>query len=386
MKVGRRIGLLMAVALGLCGCRAAGTGSLAIHPRPLPARGSLDLEQFVAEHNRNANRIESLEAKPSITVAMAKRAPFHVDGRMALERPRNFKLDLSYFGTTKADIGSNDEEFWFWVSGEDKSIYWCKYSEVESSALAVAYQPEWIIEALGLQPISPEEADQIHLEEGPEPGTTALVFPAMRKQGKTYTRVMIVSNHDRRIKEYQLLSGEPKVVIAQAVASRYMEFPATAGDSADRETCFLPERIKLDWKRDQLVLDTMLREVKLNQFDPSRSALIFTEPTIEGYQRRNLAELTRGSRPDQPSRVRQTMPPPEPQKRVRLGRPAPLSDDGAVVPTLGEVSVQSGLPPTSATSPLEQLVGAPAPSAPVSPGTRAATWAWTRADASPLER
>ena len=40
----------------------------------------------------------------------------------------------------------------------DKSIYWCNYDELDSSPLAVTYQPDWIIEALGLKPISAEEA------------------------------------------------------------------------------------------------------------------------------------------------------------------------------------------------------------------------------------
>ena len=40
-------------------------------------------------------------------------------------------------------------------------IYWCNYDELDSSALAVTYQPDWIIEALGLKPITPEEAKGI---------------------------------------------------------------------------------------------------------------------------------------------------------------------------------------------------------------------------------
>ena len=36
-----------------------------VRPRP-----TFDLEEFVAEHNENAERIQSLEAKPAITVTM----------------------------------------------------------------------------------------------------------------------------------------------------------------------------------------------------------------------------------------------------------------------------------------------------------------------------
>ena len=60
--------------------------------------------------------------------------------------------------TVEADIGSNEEEFWFWVHNDEKRIYWCNYDELESSSLGVTYQPDWIIGALGLKPITPEEA------------------------------------------------------------------------------------------------------------------------------------------------------------------------------------------------------------------------------------
>src|SRR5262249_34892287 len=109
MRVGRRFWLAIALAVGSVGCRAAGTGTLSLHPRPLLQPGALDVEAFIVEHNRNAERIQSLEAKPSIKLA-SRLNKLPMEGRMALERPRNFRLELSSFGNSKADIGSNDDE------------------------------------------------------------------------------------------------------------------------------------------------------------------------------------------------------------------------------------------------------------------------------------
>ena len=133
MRIARSIMLAIAATLGASGCRAWSPGSLAPTPRPLAER-TFDMDEFVAEHNRNADRIQTLEAKPSIGVAgrcMKARA----DGRLALERPRNFKLELMSMGAVKADIGSNDEEFWFWVHNDEERIYWCNYDELDSSTL-----------------------------------------------------------------------------------------------------------------------------------------------------------------------------------------------------------------------------------------------------------
>jgi hypothetical protein len=378
MKVGRRILLVMAVAVSSIGCRAAGTGTFSLFPRPASTLGSLDVEEFVAQHNRNAESIQSLEAKPAIKVSLPWQPEFHVDGRMALERPRNFRLQLSHFNNSKADIGSNNDEFWFWVSNpKDRSVYWCNYSDLESSSLAVTYQPEWIIDALGLKSISPEEAKAIQEKTGPSPGTTALIFPITRSRSGSYRRWMIVSNRERRIKQLRIYTAtEPAALIAQAEPSQYKDFPAKPQETGTtNETCYLPSKLDLEWKRDQAMkLEVLLLEVTLNDFDPAWRTALFTEPKIEGYQRRNLAELNRGAgQPGQRTTARRTMPSPSVRNGIELGHPAPLADDdNPVVPNLDGATAQPSSRPPPVLPPLEALVGAPLPSPPESAGMRAA--------------
>ncbi|MFI5387430.1 MAG: hypothetical protein ACHQ50_15080 [Fimbriimonadales bacterium] len=381
MKVARRILLAMAT-LGLSSCVALNRGSLAPTPRA-PAEHTLDVAEFVAEHNRNAERIESLTAKPSIGVSgkMFKGRP---DGRLDLVRPRKFKLVLKSMGTTKADIGSNDEEFWFWVQGDDKSIYWCNYDELDSTPLAVTYQPDWIIEALGLKPISALEAAGIKVREGAEQGTTGLVFPPTRNGGETYTRMMIVSNQTRRIKEHRIYAGNLKTLLAQAEVKDFKDFDLGSSESGARGTCYLPESVKLDWKRDQLTLDVLLRDVTINQFEPAKAAAYFVEPVIPGYERVNLAEMSRGQPRESRTTVRRTLPPPEPRNGVKLGRPAPVSDDTTMVAPLGSALARRASGHT--TSQLEELVNAPSPVAPEAEAMRAASAAWSAGDASPIGR
>ena len=167
MKVAPRLlpAMLATLAtLGPAGCRTASMGSIA-HNRPpevRPQATSFDLQEFIAEHNENAERIQSLEAKPAITVTMGPKGETTsggVNGLLAVERPRNFKLELADSMSTIADIGSNDDRFWFWFkNNKDRSVYYCDYSELSSTSLAVTYQPDWIVEAMGLKEITPDEA------------------------------------------------------------------------------------------------------------------------------------------------------------------------------------------------------------------------------------
>ncbi len=386
MKIAPSILLAVAAMLSASGCRAWNTGSLSLAPTPRPLSERTLVDKFVAEHNKNADRIQSLEAKPTIGVygrVMKARA----DGRLALERPRNFKLELSSArGRKEADLGSNDEEFWFWVSNDkEKSIYWCNYADLNSSALAITYQPDWIIEALGLKPITPEEAAKIKLVDGEVRGTTALVFPTTRNGNETFTKMIVIENQTRRIKQNRIYAGNvqsplagSRNLVAQAEVGNYADYDVGSTDNADGQTCYLPESVKLEWKRDQLTLDVLMQEVKVNQFDSSRSTALFVEPVLPGHDRRNLAELNRSDRKGSRTTVRQTLPPPEPGHGVQLGRPTPDEDDTPNVPrTPASAAVRSR---GATTSPLEALVAPPLPVSPDNTTTQPVSSVWAQAN------
>jgi hypothetical protein len=389
MTFGRRFWLMMAVAVGLTGCRAAGTGSLSLHPRPALTQTSFDLDEFIAEHNSNAESLQSLKAQPTITVGNGKIRRVRVDGHLALQRPRDFKLEVTLQTVPKADIGSNADEFWFWVVNDDadnKSIYWCNYSDLESSNLSFTYQPDWIIDSLGLKPITPEEAARIQVHRGVKAGTTLLKFPIVRDQGEPYSREMVVSNADRRIEKLVIYSEKPRMPIAEAVPSNYQPYQGGAGGS-DRETCYLPQNLRLDWKREQLVLEVALKDVELNRLDRSMSAELFTEPEMPGYTRRNLAELSRGARPDRRTTTRQTIPPPESPTGIQLGRPSPMKEEEPPGPDLGRRPPRRAKEVDGPPLPtLDDLVGAPVSRPPMSGPIRPALFSSAPDAGSTVER
>jgi hypothetical protein len=384
MKAARQVLLAMA-ALCLGGCVALNRGSLNAKPRPIAER-SFDLDGFIADHNRNAESITSLEAKPTIGLRSKLRRG-QGDGRLAMVRPRNFKLEIysTVANRSLANLGSNDEEFWFWVqSSDDRSIYWCKYSELESSALSVAFQPDWIIEAIGLKPISPEEADSIRVERSDVANASALVFPPTKNHGETIQRVMIVSNYTRRIKEHRIYEiGHQKTVVAQAVVPTYQEIELEKSQSGAYQSCYLPQSVKLDWKKDQLSLDVVLQDVKVNQFDEARATAVFVEPVIPGYERVNLADMARAPRENR-TISRRTLPAPSSRDGVKLGRPAPEVDDPADRPHARASEPRRAAGGVS--SPLEDLVTAPLPVGPEGNSARQAASAMANADNSPIGR
>ena len=163
-------------------------------------------------------------------------------------------------------------------------------------------------------------------------------------------------------------------MIAQATIKNYRRFPLGARTSAEnsttaRETCSIPEKIVLEWKRELLSLDVVLKDVKVNQFDTSKRADRFVQPTIRGYAAVNLAEVARQKDPASSTAVRETIPVPETRNRVRLNPPLQIRGDDAAANTPRGHDQTRPKSPILAVPDLE-VVDAPVPTAPGTPADR----------------
>ncbi|MGE5754770.1 MAG: hypothetical protein ACM35G_03490 [Planctomycetaceae bacterium] len=396
MKPVRQVMLALQATLALAGCRTAGVGNLT-RPEPIAPPSSLSARGLIAEHNRNAKRIQSFEAKPSITIR-SEQMSGGISGMLALERPRSFKLDLfNTIGSKIGDIGSNDAEFWFWTKdGKQRAIYYCNYDDLASSSLAATFQPDWIVEAMGLRIIPEEEADEITVRRGTEPGTLVLTHRPTKSGGQTFTRVTILDESTRRIKVHKLFSGDQKVLLAQAtVTGGYQSVPITSAAGETGEAVFVPRALKLDWVQEKLALEVTLNQAKAGKegFKQSRREALFVEPKLgRGFERINLAKQAETRDPpeqaetrDPPATtVRETLP--APPTRVRLGEPTPLGlDETGTRPGDPGARADDDLPPR--TAPVERYIGPRIPSPPEPESVRAAaTSGWHNVPPSSFER
>lgn len=371
------------------GCRTAGVDNLT-RREPPPVPPTLDVRTVIDDHNRNAEAIATLEAQPSLVV-WARRRPVSVDGRLALERPRNFKLDIRHTAGEVADIGSNDEKFWFWVrDNSDKAVYYCNYDQAGNTPLVATMQPDWIVEALGLRVIPEEEADEIKVTRGETPGTLVLTHRPTRTGGETTMRITIVSEATHRIKEHRLCpANDPKTILAKAVIDDYME--VTDSEHAD-EKVFIPHKIKLDWVREKLAMEVTFhpRSTKVNtQFSADRRAALFVQVDRPGYQPLDLARNAksyanaRESGDGNETIIRDTRP--APPAGVELGEPAAEPAEGAAKTERSPVALSDDLPAIPSLK--DDLVGPAMPQAPELKFARPATLSgWRSASISGLAR
>ena len=101
MQVLRLATLALLAVCAASGCRTAGVDELA-RPGPPLATNTANVAAILAEHNRNAERIQVLRAKPDIDGHGQGQGPVEtrstaaLSGRLAMEQPRNFKLELNH--------------------------------------------------------------------------------------------------------------------------------------------------------------------------------------------------------------------------------------------------------------------------------------------------
>ena len=392
MKAAFRLTLALIATFGASGCRTAGLSPSA---RPTPAvvpepKLSFHLDEFIEDHNRNAERIESLTSKASITGSMTSPdtgevATYATSGRLSMLRPKNFKLELYGRISNVADIGSNADRFWFWLDAQqaekaDRHVYFCDYEDLPSANLAGTYQPDWIVDALGLKTITADEAASVRVSPGPKEKLTKLTFPASGEPS-SYTRVMLVSDVSRRVVEYHVLDREGKKLHGQADIKLYKDvtLDEEETESAKAETCYVPESLKLQWTNERLSLDILLKDLAVNPPFSARMKANFVEPSPRGYTPLDLAEATRNApRPGgEMTAVRETLPAPERnQDRDRgwgrdRGRTSPAVEIEGAEPALEPQSRRASTPaPARATPPKRRIMPKPdddAPSAALAP-------------------
>lgn len=318
---------------------AIGTGCHAGRPPRVPnadtpiSRPDVVATQFVEQHNRNASSVRSLTAHPRInTVGDSGRQRFvgRANGNLALDGDKNFRLEIATVIKPVADIGSNDEGFWFWADDDPtKAIYVCDYKDIDSCQLGVSMQPDWIMEAMGLRRFTEAEAKTMHSRQGPTPDTFLLTQSRKDAKQQTLVKETLVDQSTLRIKEHRLYAhtGSKKELLASAVVSQYKPYKLASDPAAPADqpagTALIPDKLRLTWvmEKEKFTLDITMSDVRVNpNFKPAARAELFSEPKIAGTTRQDLALLDPATTPA--SRVYESRPIPS-SGGIGLGAPEP---------------------------------------------------------------
>jgi hypothetical protein len=274
----RRLQLLLAVLLpfaagGATCMRNAWPTNAPQAPQVLTQASSLD--QVIAAVNANSARVNSFQTNNARISAPGVPT---LGGNIAVERPRKLRLraDTPLTGP-EVDLGSNDNEFWFWVRrSEPPAVYFCRHDQSGPMRQAMGIDPDWLVDALGLTTFDPAAQ---HSGPYPKRGGKLEIHSVIAKPGGNVTKVTVVDAQKAWVLEQHVYDAAGKR-IASAVATNHRYDPVVG--------VTLPGEVNLQMPAAQLTLTIDLGNFRLNSLigDPMQ---LFARPVYPGYQEVNLA-------------------------------------------------------------------------------------------------
>jgi len=237
--------------------------------------------QLVSYVNHNASRASAIESTDLALEVKSGSQGGGLGGTLYCEKPRNFRLRAKAVGKPMADFGSNDQEFWYWISQDNPPyLYHCSYADLSRGdvALPFPFQPDWVLETLGLAELT-TNPDNYKVER--KGNTFELTERGTSSQGKTVFKVTVfhggnANGTQPQISQHRLHDEHGQLVAVADVLSVRRD----AGTGAT-----IAQHLRLKWPQQKLEMELKLDGLKVY------NAQVLTQRTPELFQRSSLRDL-----------------------------------------------------------------------------------------------
>lgn len=284
---------LILVTLASAGCASGpfSRGPATSMPPPMTAVPRTD--QLIAHLNQNAQGVQSVQYTDVRVQAKQGLKSFGVNAMLHYQKPKNFRLVAEALSSTQADIGSNENEFWFWFKQDNQPLYRCSYEDLPRVRnLQLPIHPDWVAEGLCLQELG--RADEYQMRQVGQ--TLELTSQATSPQGQPMQKVTVVAMsgpNTGKIIRHQLRSLQGQEVWSAEI--REYHNPQRAGGHV------VPRKVTLRSSAEKMEIDFTLEGPRVNMLQVGRAGDLFAVP--RGYQVIDLARGPAGA-PSSLQRVR----------------------------------------------------------------------------------
>lgn len=268
--------LVLALGSSLSGCQWGRNFAWGrpVPPPPCVLAADASKEEVVAYLNDNTHKLTAWKTdKATISTRGKAGIPLRVGATIAVESPRNFRLIAHSPIAREVDLGSNQEHFWFWnKQNEEKYVFRARHDEEpgRKRRFPIPFQPDWIIEALGVIEIDPEE---VTMQPGqPGSNTVWLMADRVSPQGFKIRKVTAVDTCRGVIREHALYDARGQLIAKAALRGHYRDTASQA---------VLPTQIELEWPQAQMGMTMNLADIEVN---PARiPPNVWEVPHYTGY-------------------------------------------------------------------------------------------------------
>jgi hypothetical protein len=257
------------------------TGARPVTPAPCVLAAEASKEEVVDYLNQNTHRLTAWKTdKATISTRGKAGIPMRVGATIAVESPRNFRLVAHSPIGNEVDLGSNQEQFWFWNKhNQEPYVFLMRHDEEQGrkKRFPIPFQPDWIIEAMGVVDIDPEE---VTMQPGqPGSNTVQLLADRVSPQGFKIRKVTVVDTCRGVIREHALYDARNQLIARAVLSGHHRDAKSEA---------VLPAQIDLEWPQAQLAMTMSLSGIEVNP--PRIPASIWTVPNIAGYKIYDLSQ------------------------------------------------------------------------------------------------
>jgi hypothetical protein len=286
-----RILVLLVLAAVVVGCSSVPfyRGNTAPTPGLRIASPTPQAAELVASLNANSQRVQAVQCADIDLDCQQGVQAVGLRGGLICQKPRNFRMTAKVMGNVAVDIGSNDREFWFWISkAEPPYLYHCSYQDYSRGVrLPFPFQPDWITEAIGIAEYDPGKQYEM--------ATTTcgvdLVENAVSHQGQPIRKITRLTRG--RSGQWQVTGHIVQDANKNADGSYREICAATVMDLQQDPTtgAILPRRLQLSWPAEKLKLQMKINQLAVNppNLSAERLATLFTRPALRDVPSFDLA-------------------------------------------------------------------------------------------------
>ncbi len=196
-------------------------------------------------------RINTMECNIKVTVQA--QIAISLRGFIAMEKPKRFRflINRRWSGSNEFDMGSNDEEFWFWSRRmKPSALYWATHENAHNTRLKTAFNPIWMMESM----TGVLDTENVEIEKYKE-------FWKITKKD--------IGAREQKVLRITLLDPKKKVVVASYVVDEMTGKPISTSEVIDwrqsDEFGYIAKTLKIIWHNENIALRLELQEPKINQ-------------------------------------------------------------------------------------------------------------------------
>jgi hypothetical protein len=239
------------------------------NPTPPPGDKLPDAAALVNYLNKNAQLVQNVRAKIDMDCKAGSQS-IALGGNMACQKPRDFRLKGNVLGQPAVDIGSNSNEFWYWMSkAEPPHVYYCSYRDLSTGKVRVPFpfEPDMVLTALGIADYDAKATYQVR----GSAKTVELIQDAVSPTGQPVKKIVVFNRLVSRAGEPQVIAHVLRdtkgTLICQAHIHRI---------DVDRATgAVLPSKVTIEWPSEKVTMKMDLSSIGVNVLNKAQTAVLF---------------------------------------------------------------------------------------------------------------